>query len=287
MREFKFQEEWARGSGLLLITAIYVGGIGGGAYLVSAAFNYIPGMVAGFLLLAVGKSAFHLSFLGRPARFWRMMLNPRTSWISRGIWALGLFTALGLLVLGAAEFPVLSAIYGLARAASMVVAAFLIIYDGFVLASCKGVPFWNNSILVALFPAAGLAAGSAITYLAFLFAGNTPPDVLEGLELTLIIVVVFLIMSYLWTARYVDVGAVRSVTALVRKEVRFAFMVGTLGFGVIIPILIILLSISTHSFAALLPFSAFSALLGDFFLKYSLLRAGIYRSLIYPPVVTP
>lgn len=286
MREFKFQEEWARGSGLLLIAAIYIGGIGGGAYLVSAGFDYLPGIIIGFLLLAVGKSAFHLAFLGKPERFWRIILNPRTSWISRGIWALGIFTILGLAVLGSAALPIPGTMYEPLRIASMLVAAFLIIYDGFVLASCRGVPFGNNSILVALFPAAALAAGSAITYLAFVYAGDTPPGVIEKLELTLIVIVVFFIVSYLWTASYVDVGAVRSVTALVRKEVKLAFLAGTLGFGVGVPVLIIVLSISIHSFSALLPFSAFSALLGDFFLKYSLLRAGIYRSLVYPPGIS-
>jgi hypothetical protein len=89
---FRPQREWAEGRGLLLIVAHFLTGSGAGAWLVAVLLGLTTGLMMGFALVAVG-AFFHLLFLGRPERFWRMMKGFATSWISRGIIGVTLFLA--------------------------------------------------------------------------------------------------------------------------------------------------------------------------------------------------
>src|SRR5512139_1553640 len=79
------QTEWIEKRGILLWLAFYTGGLGGGLYLVSLFFNNIWGMLLGWIIVAVLKGTFHILFLGKPTRFWRMVIHPQTSWLSRGL----------------------------------------------------------------------------------------------------------------------------------------------------------------------------------------------------------
>ena len=88
------QREGVEGRGLLLIAAHFLSGVGAGGGALASAFGDLPGEVASVLLLAASGLA-HLLFLGRPARFWRMV-RARTSWVGRGF--LGLTLALAAAV---------------------------------------------------------------------------------------------------------------------------------------------------------------------------------------------
>src|SRR4030067_1102570 len=85
MINYTRQTEWIDRRGIFLWIAFYTGGLGGGLYLVSLYFNSLWGMFLSWLIIAVIKGGAHLSFLGKPLAFWRIVFRPGSSWISRGI----------------------------------------------------------------------------------------------------------------------------------------------------------------------------------------------------------
>ena len=99
MTEFTFQTEWVEKRGFFLVLAFFLGGLGSGLYLISLYIDFYAGLVTGFLIVLVGKSAAHIIYLGRPWRFWRGFLQPGTSWISRGLFTVALFLVFAALQL--------------------------------------------------------------------------------------------------------------------------------------------------------------------------------------------
>src|SRR3990172_2392993 len=84
------QREW----GILVINYLFLGGAGAGLFLSSLLFGSTWGEIAGLVALMVA-TLFLLLDLGRPERFWRAFMRPRTSWISRGSIAITVLVALG------------------------------------------------------------------------------------------------------------------------------------------------------------------------------------------------
>src|SRR3990172_3679086 len=91
--KFSVQKEW-RGR---ILFAFFLGGLGAGLFLLSQYFDYALGVVLSLLIVGIGKNAFHLWFLGRPERFYRAVMKPGTSWISRGFISIVVFLVFGVL----------------------------------------------------------------------------------------------------------------------------------------------------------------------------------------------
>ena len=138
------QTEWIEKRGLWLWLAFYTGGLGGGLYLVSLYFNSLWGMFIGWLIVALVKGTAHLIFLGKPLRAWRMVTRPHSSWISRGIGFVLLFSLFGAVQMAFTYWAPGSAGEVVFKALGSVTAFAVAIYTGFVLNSVKGVPFWNS-----------------------------------------------------------------------------------------------------------------------------------------------
>ena len=138
----------------LIGTAFFLGGLGGGLFLVSLLTGHVAGMVAGFLIVVVGKNTAHLLFLGRPERFLAAARRPDRSWIARGIWAMGIFMVTGsvtILLQAHVQFIHLSqsaANVNFVFAAAS--ALFIACYDGFLMRSSAGVAFWRTLLLPLL-----------------------------------------------------------------------------------------------------------------------------------------
>ena len=284
---YKYQSQWIKNRGKFLILAIYTGGLGGASYILSLVYGYLPGILIGFIALAFGKSFFHILFLGRPERFIKAFTNIRSSWISRGIWGISLFIIIGgIYILPLIEVQLWisqTPIWGIAKYLSLLLALFLIVYDGFLLASCKGIPFWNNSILTVLFPVASMMSGLAIILVIITLQPSITIDPLpfEKLEVLILTSGAILISFYLLTSKYGDLAASESVKSLTMGNISLIFWLAVI-FGIIIPIsasLYSLLSEATHYY--LIGSAAVIELIGDFMVKYSFFKAGIHRPLVY------
>src|SRR3990170_2680314 len=74
------QRAWGEGRGIFMVLGHFVVGIAAGAWLFSLYYESRAGLA-------------HLVNLARPKRFWRMVTQLGTSWISRGFLGLSFFLA--------------------------------------------------------------------------------------------------------------------------------------------------------------------------------------------------
>jgi len=295
------QLEWGFGGrrkvrdGALLI-ALFLGGIGAGQFVVSTwIFNYPLSAVIGMIFVAVGKSAAHLAYLGRPMRFFRLFLKPKTSWISRGLIAMMVLIVAGVAYLA----PYLAPWVGMSWTAwSMtdavgqmflyvaVIAAFIVmIYDGFVLNSCKSISSWHTMLLPVMFFTYAIAGGVAMTALTTMFdTGSTLSTenlvIFDGFLLgAMSSLVIFYVMN-LYTS---DLTGKESLHRLLMSKTAIFFIGLALVAGLAVPLALTLVhqtgtqgTIAT----ALLAISAMLELAGDLSVRHSILKAGLHSPVI-------
>jgi formate-dependent nitrite reductase membrane component NrfD len=284
-RDFRPQREWGEGRGLFLVIGHFLVGVAAGAWLFGLILNYSPGLIAGFLLAGGGGIA-HLAFLGRPERFWKMVRHVRTAWISRGFIGLSLFLAGAILYLPPlvltnwpwAANSVLGHLgWGMA-AVGMVV---LIVYMGFVYTASKGIPFWNSPLHPILYMAYALRGGIAAILVAMALF-DAPSAGATSLVTIWIAVTAFVIILFALEIQGALTGgnpaARRSVHEMFSGRVAIYFYGGTLLIGLVVPLALVSGHIAPLGVGVLAAIGLFSAL-GDFFMKYTTIRAGIYLPL--------
>lgn len=274
---FRPQRHWAEGRGLLLILGHFLSGVGAGTWLFALWLDWTPGLWLAAVVVA-GAGLAHLLFLGHPERFWRMV-RARTSWIARGFWGMNVFLAGALLALLAPA--------GALRTAGAVVAvagaAVIIGYKGNVYAASKGVPFWNSPVLPILYATYALRGGVATLLVALPLAG-VPFDH-EGvglIELWIAVSAAAMLGFYLAVMRQTNLAARRSVHELLGGRVALAFYLGTVGAGLLIPIVVGAAGLAGPLPQAALALVGALSLVGDFFAKYAIARAGIYVPIMPP-----
>jgi hypothetical protein len=161
---FRPQREWVEGQGLFLVTGHFLSGIGAGTWLFALLIGSKPALIASLLIVAAGGLA-HLLFLGCWQRFWRMVWHPQSSWISRGLLSMGLFSITGLIYILLA-YGYLSAGLDSGFAKTMLVLSLLgmlgiFVYKGFVYAVSRAIPFWDTPLLPVLYIVYALRGGKA------------------------------------------------------------------------------------------------------------------------------
>ena len=163
MVKYTPQTEWIERRGILVWIAEVFTSLGAGLFLVSLYFNSLPGMLIGFLIIALLKIPFHVAYFGKPLRFWRTVppfSNAwRTSWFTRGITFTILFTSFAFIQL-VIQFALSNGLLlGTGWEVTLVtfkvlagITAFLVgIYSGFIMSYCRSVPFWNSALLPFVF----------------------------------------------------------------------------------------------------------------------------------------
>jgi len=273
---FDRQKEWIERRGILLLIAFYLGGVGGGLYLTSLIIGWKAGIPIALGIVFIGKGSAHLLFLGRPLRFWRAFLRPQSSWISRGIYILVVFTILGLLYYlyyGNTTLEVISALFAFG----------LIIYTGFALAASPGIAFWSNPLIPIIFASAALTSGIALAEASHAIRPETVilyTDRLEILGLIMGTAMVVLLFTFLVANYMSTVAAKASVAYLAWGSMSLAFWIGVILLGIVIPLAIVVPAYIGEVARGWLAVAGISELCGSFVLRYSLLKAGIY-----PPVI--
>jgi sulfite dehydrogenase (quinone) subunit SoeC len=267
------QREWGEGRGIFLVIGHFVVGVGAGTWLFGLVFGLREALALALALAAAG-GAFHLAFLGRPARFLNMVRRVKSSWISRG------FVGLSLFLVGAPLYLLFENFIGqagfLAAGAGMVI---LMGYMGFVYTASKGIPFWSTPLHPVLYIAYALRGGIAGVLLALAMTGKLPEDarLLLGLWILLTAAVAVLFVIELHGALTGGNAAARSsVHALLAGRLALYFYGGTLAIGLAVPALFVWAGYADRlSLGAMAAIGVASAL-GDFFMKYSTIRAGVH-----------
>jgi sulfite dehydrogenase (quinone) subunit SoeC len=274
------QTEWIDKRGIFLWLAFYTGGLGGGLFMVSLFFNSLWGMLLGWFIVCVLKGSFHFVYLGKPARFWRLVLHPQTSWLSRGLWFVGTFAGFGFLALVFAYFlPDQVALTMVFKVIAGICALCVATYTGFVLNNVKGVPFWELPILPLLFVACGILGGFGMTTAIAIFDPSVNMAAAETGSRIMLIINVLLIVSYLvFAANKKESTGKQSVLFQIRGGISPIFWICVVAMGIVIPALIAIFSIFTgESTAVVLILGTICEIVGGVMLRYCVLKSGMYN----------
>jgi protein NrfD len=294
------QREWISGRGVLVWLAEVSSALGMGLYLVGLFAQSWWATLIGWLLIVIFKLPLHLVFLGKPLRFWRA-IPPftkawKTSWLARGMFFSTVFVAAGFvqvalwyvldhdLVSGAA----LTAVTALSWAASIVAGVFILltgVYCGFAMSYCKSVPFWNTGMLPVVFVLMGVADGLALTMGVSLVTDDVAIGTLESWSRLMLVANAALITGYLAWAYRKHSAAELSARDLIKGSTAWVFWVGIVALGIVTPLVISIVTMFMETdVAPLLIVAIVCHTVGAFALKYSVLKVGIYRSVL-PKVV--
>ncbi len=262
----------------MIVTYFFLGGLGAGAFLLSAAADFWKrefkpvGKTAAILApLAVGIGLLFLVIeLGRPERFWRLLLTFNyTSAISWGVWFLTIFFVLS------AIHALLSLMGKESKFVAYACAPFAVLvatYTGVLLSQSLGTTFWHSAFIPVLFMNSGLLSGIAAT--AVLSAKRQSPELSAKLskligwllvvELGLIIVEVFALLN--GVAESVEIA-----NALLVGDFSFRFLGVEIVLGTIIPLAILFkrkMNSTTLAVASTL------VLVGIFMMRYVIVIGG-------------
>lgn len=281
--DYRPQREWGEGRGVLMVVGHFLVGIAGGTWLMSAIYGVTAGYFVGYVLGALGGIV-HLLFLGRPENAFKMMRHYRTSWVSRGFIGLSLFLAGGGIYLAAVLLSLDGAwrlVTFPAQIVAMVGALTVIGYMGFVYTASKAVPFWHSPLHPALYIGYAIRGGIAALLVVAGATGIMPDDSLPKLWIAVsAIVTVLFVFEIQGALSSANIAAKWSVRDMLSGRLALTFYGGTLVIGLVIPVLLIMLSPS-HSLAIMALIGITSAA-GDFYMKLSTVKAGVYIPLVLP-----
>ncbi len=281
MVEYTSQTEWIEGRGKLVWLAEVSGGLGGGLYLVSLYLDSILGMFISWLIVIVLKGGFHLAYLGKPLRFWRMVLKPQTSWMARGLIIVFFFIFFGALQLIFSFLLPGTAWELLFKVFAGMTAFGTAMYPGFAMNYVNGIPFWNSALLPILFIIYGILDGFGIVIAIGLSGGDVNLASAEAGSRIFLIVSAVILAIYLWSMTYVGPVGKQSVRELTRGTTAPVLWIGVVLCGIAIPIGIVLSSyLSGQGSAVLLITGIICDMVGGVSIKYCLLKGGIYGPLI-------
>ncbi|MDE3077381.1 MAG: dimethyl sulfoxide reductase anchor subunit [Chloroflexota bacterium] len=277
----------------LIATAFVLGKVGSGLFVVSFLTQFPAGMLLGWLVGTFGKGAAHLAYLGKPLRFWRAVMHPRTSWLARGLWAMGAFGLFGLLTgLNAAGAPPgqrLSGPWLAAAAIALLAALFMMVYDGFVLAASPSMALWNTPLmpLIAFFYA--LLGG--ITFTVVLAVGLDAQLVwawsgagigvgpLESAEVGLVVLNFLIVVSWL-SVMFGSTERTKRAVEVLLSMYRVPFFSGVVLVGFMGTALLAFLFALVENVQLLIGV-ALADVIGHYLLFYLILKAGLFA----PPIM--
>jgi len=299
------QKEWISGKGILVWLAEVFSALGMGTYLVGllAGLGGVTtgawwATVLGWALIVLFKLPLHFLYLGRKRNFWRA-IPPftqawKTSWFARGMFFSIVFTGAGFLQivlwyllhwvdLSASAADIVTV---LAWIVCIIAGVFIIltgVYCGFAMSYCKSLPFWNTGLLPIVFVIMGVADGLALTMGVSLMTGkDVPIETLEFWSRILLVVNALLIAGYLIRAYRRHFAAELAAQDLIKGSTAWVFWILLVILGIVTPLVISLVTMFMAEANAelLLIVAIVCHTIGAFALKYSVLKVGIYRSVL-------
>ncbi len=262
------QKEWIDEKGVYLWLAFFFSEIGAGLYFVSLFFQYRTGLAIGWLTTLILGGMIHILYLGNPKRFWRMILKPKNSELSRGIWVIIGFAALGFLQIITGNFNlVLNIIMG--------------ILHGFATMNVmRALPAWSSTMVLPLSIVSGIWVGSQVLEFMLCVSGSGAAATMElWAQLLLMVYIVFLLL-YLWGTFHASETAQVSIQMLLKGDMSKLFYTGVIGVGIVIPLLLTLLMLGGNVNTGLVFLRLLFVFTGDLALRYALMKSAVYTPLV-------
>ncbi len=280
MVKYTPQREWIEGHGILVAFAMFFGGISGGLYLASLYFDNIWGMFIAWLL-AMAAGITDMAHLSKPMRFWRMMLRPGSSWISRGFIFIWLFLGAAMIQLALSQWAPGNAWETVFKVIAGIMAFGVAIYSGFVVGYVGAIKLWNSAVIPILYVITGLTGGLAVVLLVSFNEDTASLLSIANYMLVALVVYAVFVAIYLWVATYGSVTARDSVAGILRGSVAPVFWLGVVLFGIVVPIVMVApFSVAQEASTVVFAVAAVCAILGGIALRYVILKAGLYSPLL-------
>lgn len=270
------QQQWIDDKGIFLWLAFFFSEIGAGLYFVSLFYEYKAGLILGWLITLILGGLIHVLYLGNPLRAWRMILKPQTSELSRGIWIIGIFAALGFLqMVTAGGFNVVfNCIMG--------ILCLLIISHGFATMNVvRALPAWSSTMVLPLSVVSGVWVGQQI--LQFMFAVSGSVAVVSGMEVwaEAIFFAYFLcILLYVWGTFHSNEIGKTSIIMQATGDLQKVSLIGVVGLGVVLPLILTLLMWGGDTNGFLIFLRLASIFAGDLALRYVIMKSAVYKPLL-------
>ncbi|MFC1998592.1 NrfD/PsrC family molybdoenzyme membrane anchor subunit [Chloroflexota bacterium] len=309
------QEEWIEGKGLLSWLSFFSVALGAGMYFVAAILDYPWAMVTGYLVCLVVGGGTKMVDLGKPSRAWRMLLNYegeggllqamlllfknpvkfvkmfmnsgwKTSWISRGMYFIGLFMILGLVHIiltftlnnYATGIATLGSVTGIFAILMIIASVLVTVYAGLLIGYVKAIPLWGSAMMPLFFVVSGFLGGAALA-----LAGRMNNAAAIGWLQILVLAYVAVVIVYLWNAWNQSGASNYSVRHMIKGGgmLPIIFYVGVVLLGILWPVATVIISyVSNADLTILLSVAIAGVLIGDLSMRYLIMRCGTYTPLI-------
>ena len=281
---------------------LFLAGTGAGAFILGVVSDFkgyaIPAKIAmtfGTPVVAF-STVFLILDLGHPEKFFKAIMHPGASWMSRGVFILSGLITLGGLIVALWVWPfggVLEANPSLRALLEIIALLFAVatcIYTGILIGIVISRPFWNNPLLPMLFLVSALSTGiggiffiTPIASSVFGIASAQTVEYLSYLEsVDMLLIVIEAIAMYLYMT-VVFSRAPEAVNLLIKGQLSRQFWVGFVVIGLVIPL-------GMGYFASMLPadtgrslvmlVAGILLLIGGFMMRQLILAAGIRSPLV-------
>lgn len=287
--------------GWIIALYLFLGGVGGGAYVTAAAAEVLgkgyegiarAGAYLSPFILIIG-SAILLVDLGDPVRGIMVpvvFVNP-TSWMAIGAWLLLILIVLGIFYaitwkIGASrekrlKLAVIGAPIGVAVGA----------YTGFLLSAAEFVPLWHTTLIPLLFTISALSTGLVGTCLLAMlpFFGESIPELQKGttlfsrLDAGLIIAELAVILVLLEVLESAGGAALISLNLMTTGEYAAPFWGGVIFLGLLVPLFCRGVSLLRKTLRArYVAFEFGLVLLGGLVLRFVIIFAAVKQPIVIP-----
>lgn len=270
------QQQWIDDKGIFLWLAFFFSEIGAGLYFVSMFYEYKLGLILGWLITLVLGGVIHVLYLGNPTRAWRMIMKPNTSELSRGIWIIGVFAALGFLqiVIGNSFNILFNTIMG--------ILCLLIISHGFATMNViRALPAWSSTMVLPLSIISGVWIGQQL--LQFMSAVSGSAALVSGMEpwaAAFFFAYFLCILLYVWGTFHSNEIGKESIMMMVTGELSKISLIGVAGFAVALPLVLTLFMWGGDTNGFLIFLRLVSVIAGDLAVRYVIMKSAVYKPLI-------
>ncbi|MCI8425250.1 MAG: polysulfide reductase NrfD [Adlercreutzia sp.] len=287
-----------------IVVYLFCAGAGSGLYAVQAAERLwaahqaapslqqrlqderIPLALAG-LLCGLG-ALFLLADLGKPERMISLFFNPHPTAITVGAYALVVFVVAVALQFFARYLTTMAVprrVDALLGAVAAVAACVIMVYAGLLLAFMPGIDLWASPWLPILFVVSALSSGCALLMmldtLTLRSLGELRATLSMADRLLIAVEAVFLTVLLVTVGAMSDDGA-RAVWSLVGGEYAWAFWLGLVVVGLLVPFALESVEPRLPVMACLEAATAVAILVGCFMLRYCIVAGGAYGSIVLP-----
>ena len=290
----KPQREW----GWQVAVYLYLAGIGAGSFAIGIFMGWLGYspyssraiLLWGPILVAIG-ALFLILKLGIKRRFLNTVLNPKTSWLSRGFYILSMCIIVGVVILGISILQLLGISTGnwsylltILDVTGFILALATAIYTGILIQSVRYVSFWNTSLLPVLFTVSALSTGSMATILStyvydliFYYEGYSVHmmHMIMNIEQVLVILEALVLALYLFSRYRAEGQGKYSVRLLLSGNLKFVFWLGIVVSGFLFPTILENIYSKFPEYPFLLFLTGAFLLVGGFFLRMGIIYAAI------------